>query len=137
MTTKNKIEIWIPGPPIAKRRHRSAIVDGKISTYSDQKDQSRRISILALQQTHGEPLQGALSIKMDFGMPIPKGVSKSKRDAMLCGNIAHTKTPDLDNLEKMVLDCLNKIAWNDDKQIVEIHSRKFYSDEPGTMIEIT
>ena len=138
MTPKNKnpIKIWIPGQPIAKRRHRSTVVNDKICTYSDQKDQARRMSILALQQTKGETLQGALIVKMDFGMAMPKKVAKSKREAMLCGDIAPTKKPDLDNLEKMILDCLNKIVWEDDKQIVEIHSRKFYSDDPGTMVEI-
>jgi Holliday junction resolvase RusA-like endonuclease len=136
---QNPITIWIPGTPIAKRRHRSAIRGGKICTYSDQKDQARAISGIAhftFRQDNVEALQGALIVKMDFGMPLPIKVSKSNRKAMIRGDISPAKKPDLDNLEKMILDCLNKIVWEDDKQIVEIHSRKFYSDQPGVMVEV-
>ena len=42
--------------------------------------------------------------------------------------------PDIDNLEKKVLDVLSKIVYNDDKQIYEIHSRKLYGVNPKTVI---
>ena len=45
--------------------------------------------------------------------------------------------PDLDNIAKMILDSLNKIAYKDDNQIVRLVIEKFYSEEPRVEIEIT
>lgn len=36
-----------------------------------------------------------------------------------------TFTPDADNAAKLVLDGLNGVAWDDDKQITQLHVRKF------------
>ena len=55
---------------------------------------------------------------------------------MLTGRISHMKKPDIDNLQKFVLDCLNEIVIRDDSQVVEIRARKVYSMKPGTLIRI-
>lgn len=41
---------------------------------------------------------------------------------------------DLDNLCKSVLDGLNGIAWDDDKQVTLLHKRKCVSKRPGVYI---
>ena len=49
----------------------------------------------------------------------------------------HTKKPDIDNLNKAILDALQ--AGNiitDDKLIYEIHATKLYSNEAGMMLDI-
>jgi Holliday junction resolvase RusA-like endonuclease len=44
---------------------------------------------------------------------------------------------DLDNLAKVPLDALNKLAWADDSQIVSLVASKHYdADRPRTEIEI-
>ena len=63
-------------------------------------------------------------------MPIPKSTPKSRKAAMLEKIIQHTKKPDLDNLQKAVLDALNGTAWEDDSQIVRITAEKKYTDDP-------
>ena len=45
--------------------------------------------------------------------------------------------PDVDNIIKIYLDALNKIAYNDDNQVVSIICNKYYSDRPYVEIEIT
>ena len=67
---------------------------------------------------------------------IPKSVSKRKRDAMIAGELRPTKTPDADNIIKVVADSLNKIAYRDDAQIVDTQIRKFYSDRPRVEVTI-
>jgi crossover junction endodeoxyribonuclease RusA len=51
---------------------------------------------------------------------------------------ANPKKPDLDNLIKAVLDGLQRgNAFRDDKQIIELHARRFDGDEkPRVEIEI-
>lgn len=49
----------------------------------------------------------------------------------------HTKKPDIDNLEKSVLDGLqNSGVISDDSQVVVKSSRKVYSAVPGVMLEM-
>lgn len=47
------------------------------------------------------------------------------------GEYWHTYTPDLDNLEKLVVDALNEIAWADDKQIVRVEKQKIWVIGPN------
>lgn len=47
------------------------------------------------------------------------------------------KTGDLDNFQKLLLDALNGIAYNDDKQIVELHAyRRDDKNDPRVEIVI-
>lgn len=41
------------------------------------------------------------------------------------------KKPDIDNILKIVLDGLNGVAYADDKQVIEVRCRKFYSVSSG------
>ena len=45
------------------------------------------------------------------------------------GNLNPTKKPDADNIGKVVLDALNGIAYEDDKQVIELRVSKQYSEE--------
>jgi Holliday junction resolvase RusA-like endonuclease len=69
-------------------------------------------------------------------MPMPKDWSKRKKQLALNGEVKPSVKPDLDNLCKAVLDALNGIAYHDDKQIVELHLSKAYSDHPRTEIKL-
>ncbi len=48
----------------------------------------------------------------------------------------HSRVPDLSNLIKFTEDCLNRLLWEDDKQIASIEAKKIYSEEPFTELEI-
>ena len=39
--------------------------------------------------------------------------------------------PDIDNVLKAVMDALNGVAYEDDKQVVEVICRKWYSQSTG------
>lgn len=67
---------------------------------------------------------------------VPKGDSKATRAAKLEGFIRPTKKPDMDNVVKLVADALNQVAYRDDTQIVDCQCRKFYSEQPRTVIII-
>jgi crossover junction endodeoxyribonuclease RusA len=44
---------------------------------------------------------------------------------------------DIDNLSKAVLDGCNKIAWNDDRQVIELHAYRHKNFDERTEVEIT
>ena len=48
-------------------------------------------------------------------------------------------TPDLDNLEKAVLDALNGVAYEDDRYVVAKNSQKRYirRDDPRVCVRVT
>jgi Holliday junction resolvase RusA-like endonuclease len=68
---------------------------------------------------------------------IPKSTSRKMADAMLSEEVLPTKKPDCDNIIKIILDSLNGIAYDDDKQIVQVMFRKLYtSGEPKVSVSI-
>ena len=48
-----------------------------------------------------------------------------------------TTTPDLDNLEKSILDALNGVAYTDDRLVVAKSSSKRYAGPDGPHVQIT
>lgn len=82
------------------------------------------------------PLSGPLSLCVSFYLPIPKGTSKIRSRQMLNGVMHHIKKPDVDNLQKFILDCLKTIVFEDDSQIFEIQAKKLFSEIPKTLVQI-
>ena len=64
----------------------------------------------------------------------PKSTSKKKYKELI--GKPYTKYPDGDNICKAVCDGLNGIAFDDDKQISEIHVYKKYAKKACTVVEI-
>lgn len=83
-----------------------------------------------------EPITGPIEIKLLFRMPIPKTIKGRMRKDMLANYVYHTKRPDVDNLEKLILDAMSGIVYADDCQIVMLNACKRYSDKPGITIGI-
>ena len=59
------------------------------------------------------------------------------KKAKSCKKDYHTQRPDIDNLEKAILDGLNKTAFVDDCQVVEMKSKKVFSDTDKIVITVT
>ena len=55
---------------------------------------------------------------------------------MLNNEINVTKKPDCDNIAKIILDSLNKIAYHDDSQVVDLHVNKRYAEMPYVYVEL-
>ena len=51
-------------------------------------------------------------------------------------HVACMKNKDLDNIAKTILDALNGIAYEDDKQIVELHCEKYYTTGNVEYVEV-
>jgi len=59
------------------------------------------------------------------------------KKAKTCKKTLHTQRPDIDNLEKAILDGLNKTAFVDDCQVVELNSKKLFASTDAVLISIT
>lgn len=66
----------------------------------------------------------------------PKSVSKTVREKMLKGEILPTIKSDADNIAKVVMDALNGLAYEDDKQVTSLSVFKTYGLDEGITIII-
>lgn len=64
-----------------------------------------------------------------FLMPIPKSWSKRKKESL--NGMPHEQVPDIDNLEKALLDA----CYTNDAHIWNLIPFKFWSDTPGIYME--
>jgi Holliday junction resolvase RusA-like endonuclease len=59
------------------------------------------------------------------------------RKSGLAADAPRLPRPDIDNLEKAVLDALNGVAWKDDTQVARVVKEKTYGTEGRTTVRIT
>ena len=43
--------------------------------------------------------------------------------------VYHTKRPDVDNFVEFYMDCMNKLVYLDDSQVIELSATKEYDDK--------
>ena len=130
-----KIVFTVPGIPAGKMRPRFARRGKFVTTYQPEKDANREelISIFYRQAAPGlPPHDGAVSLKVTATFLIPKSWSKKQK----ADPGAKTSKPDLDNIVKSVKDGLNRVAWLDDAQVINVAASKHWGAQNGTIIEI-
>ena len=122
------MQITIPGEPISKARPR---VGKGGFIYTPKKSQDHEKYIASIAKKHFKtPYSCPVSVSIAFFFNPPKTIKHPP--------IFRAKRPDIDNLIKTVLDALNTIAYTDDKLIVSLYSKKYYSpnNNERTIIEI-
>ena len=130
----------IHGDPVAKGRPRFNRATGRAFTPQKTVNYETLVKMEYL-MAHDklEPFSAdtALSVTINAFVSIPKTTSKKKRGQMLNGEIRPTKKPDIDNLIKCLFDGCNGVVWQDDKSVVEVITRKWYSDAPRVEMCVT
>lgn len=133
----NYTVVGIPKPQARPKVFHRTLKSGKpfVSTYSPKSDWFHLVytESLKIKNSLKNRLVGALELNLTFCMPIPKSISKKKREQL------HyvTKKPDVDNLAKAVMDAINQVCiWEDDSQVSRLVVGKIYSDEPRCIISI-
>ncbi len=124
------------GTPVAWKRPQFSRTDGHLHGYDGQQKLKHGYKWQIISQFRNSPIEGPVCLDITFHMPIPKATSSIRKRQMLNGAMHHMHRPDLDNLQKFVLDCLSKIVIADDCQVVEIKAKKVYSERPGTYVKI-
>jgi Holliday junction resolvase RusA-like endonuclease len=122
------LDIIIPEQPIAMQRPRL----GKGHTYNPQADEKVRLGWIfkeAMMKAHKSCTDKPLIVQMVFSF---KRVKSNKRKH-------HTATPDIDNVIKFYLDCMQGdggIVYFNDSAIVEVRASKGYTEKPSVHIVI-
>lgn len=132
---KQKISLTIPGKPFGKQRPR-VLKNGITYTPKETVNYETLIKELYIIQHFRKQLEGPVRMYIKAYFPIPKSVSKRKKEEMIAGKIRPVKKPDMDNIIKIIADALNGLAYRDDSQIVECTIEKYFSDEERVEIEI-
>lgn len=129
------IHLTIPGRPMAKQRPR-VLRNGITYTPKETMNYETLVKQLYITEHFRVRLQGPIKVTITAYIPIPKNVSKKKRQLMIDGIIRPEKRPDWDNIGKIITDALNQVAYEDDKQIVDARVTKMYSEEPRVEVEL-
>lgn len=122
--------------PVAKGRPRFAMGGKFPRAYTPEKTKNYETQIGYICKTIiKNPIKDIpLFLSAKFYMPIPKSLSKKKREELV--GKWHTSKPDTDNLLKAICDGMNGIVWQDDSQVAKIESYKQYSLKPRVDIII-
>ena len=119
------------GEPIGKGRPRfarrgaftHAYTPEKTKTYEDEIRYMARAAMGA-----APPLETPVTVAIYIRVEIPKSFSKQKRKDALEGILKPTKKPDIDNCAKCFLDAMNGHVYLDDKQVINLHVTKVWSE---------
>lgn len=124
------------GEPVGKARPRFNTKTRTAYTPSKTAEYEREIAAAYRAVGKGKMYNGAVALDISAYFAIPKSTPKKKLFQFLQNIFRPTKKPDIDNIMKIIMDGLNGIAYEDDKQVVSGRIRKFYSTEPRVEVEI-
>ena len=133
MNIQQKISLKIPLRPTPKGRPRTAVRSGRAIIYTPEATANfeKAVAQYARLQVKNM-LLGPLTAILEFHFMPPKSWSKKKKAAAF----DHAIKPDLDNLEKSVLDALEGICFENDSQICRKSSSKRYGSTDQIIVTI-
>lgn len=144
-----KVSFTIPGKPMGKQRPRKARGLRGLYTPRQTQDYEAQVRYLATKdvQMYDKPVK----VTITAFFPVPKTYSKKRTKDCLEGRELPTKKPDIDNIEKIILDGMNpkyKVnkalhkavlvqpgVYQDDSQVVSVEKEKIYGEE--ARVEVT
>lgn len=128
-----RVSFFVHCEPVPQPRAKVSTVGGFARAYVDKKHPSHALKQAIRDAFMGEKLKGPIGCQLLFRFTRPKSHTKKQKQ---CG--WHTGKADIDNCVKAILDALNKIAYDDDKQVAYLQTYKRWTEEnqkSGIMIE--
>lgn len=116
------IAFEVPGEPASKSRARFTKRGSKVHAFTPEKTKQAEAQVAACylaetKRTNGDDFRTAFAVEAEF-------------------YLARNQRRDIDNMIKLVLDGLNKVAWADDAQVLEVTGRKIYGATKGRTIVV-
>lgn len=132
------VKFCVLGEPMVKKRPRASMRAGHAVVYTP-KDTVNYENLVryAYQEQVGTKLNGAIEALIRAYFPIPKSISKKKHEMYASENYPCMCSKDADNVGKICMDAINKVAYDDDRQIYRLTVEKWYSDKPRVEIELS
>ena len=134
MSEIKKVRFVIPRPPKGKERPRLT-KKGQAYTPKATKDYEKVVKESYLKVTD-HIFTEAIKVTINAYHVIPQKDNKTLRAGKLDGLIKATVKPDIDNIAKIILDGLNKVAYNDDNQVTELYVNKQYGEVGKVVVTI-
>jgi Holliday junction resolvase RusA-like endonuclease len=127
----NVYEFTVNGLPKTKGSYRGTLNKhtGRVVVFQDCKQTKpwqKAIEVEAKKVAPPEPLTGPICVSAIFKIQRGKTVKRE----------FPTVKPDIDKLERVVLDALTGIFYVDDGQVINVHTYKLYDTSPGVDIAI-
>ncbi|WP_297739669.1 RusA family crossover junction endodeoxyribonuclease [uncultured Tessaracoccus sp.] len=136
------ISFFVPGTP-APQGSKKHVGNGVMIESSKRLEPWRAVVAWAAKQHIKAPRAGAIRLDLHFVMPRPKSHFGTGRNADRIKPTApdcHTQKPDIDKLERAILDALTGVAYRDDSQVVKVVKSKrwihFAADPAGVYITV-
>lgn len=129
------MKIVIPGIPMPQARMKHSNRRGFVTTYDPKAKEKTTIRQL-LQTVRSVDSFAYPRISFLFHMPIPASIPKKQKELYESGTLKHDKKPDVDNLIKLYLDCLDGIVIQGDQKVSLGPCLKVYHPEPKTIVWI-
>ncbi len=129
----------LPYRALPKGRPRFRKAGAFVRTYTDAKtrkyeERVRAEAVLIMSESNRSPSLGPLSVIINARFKPPKSWSKKKQQKAVAGEIPHMTKPDVDNVQKAILDALEGPVYANDKQVVRATVQKGYALEDGVDI---
>ena len=128
------LKVFIPGKPEPLRRHRTAVRGRRAIQYDPPENKANKALIqsyasiaMARQGVRG-PYQCPLRVEFFFCFERPKSARR---------RLFPSVKPDVDNLQKLVMDALNGVVWQDDALIVQAEAYELYDAPTGTVLFVS
>lgn len=134
-----KIEITIPGEPKTQQRHRTFKRGTFTGTYDPSEKDKKNFLVLCMEKKPEKPIDSPINMELTFYCGRPKNhYGTGSKATVLKPTAPHfnVSRPDIDNLQKFVMDALNSVFYRDDSLICILSSAKLYDDVPRIEIKI-
>ncbi len=132
-----EIEFTIEGSPMGKERPKFARRGKFTKTYTPKKtrEYEDKVKIEYNKSFRGVSFGNKPIVVNIVGIfSVPKSTSKKKTKELI--GQPFDKKPDSDNMGKIVLDPLNNLAFDDDKQVTDLEVIKRYGYNPRVEVNI-
>lgn len=133
-----KIELDIVPPTATAQQKGAFVAGGRIRFFTKRKVREAENFLAALIAPYAppKPIEGAVRLDIEWRFPYRK--SEPKRVTNAGADVRHTVRPDLDNLEKSLIDTMTRLGfWRDDAQIADKRTSKFRSAKSGLAVTVT
>ena len=131
------MQIILPGIPESQTRMKFSSRGAFVKCYDPKEKEKKRIREMLLKEFDDTKKFEHPEVSFLFYMPIPKSLPKKTLLAYALGKSPHEKKPDVDNLVKLYLDCMDGICFEGDQKVSLGGCIKIYHQDPRTVIFIT